>query len=93
MARRSYAKKVDANQGEIVEALEKVGYSVCVTNMGDGFPDLVIARSSQDAKLVEVKNPRWIAYTLTADQKKFHSEWRGQIYIVTSVQDALDQLA
>lgn len=86
-------RKVDANQKIIIDALQKLGYSVAVTNMGEGFPDLVVARENQDAKLVEVKNPDGGGNRLTPEQQTFHEQWRGIIYIVESVEDVIVQLA
>lgn len=50
-----YAKKRDANEGEIVEALEAVGATV--TKLGDaGVPDLLVGYRGEST-LIEVKDP------------------------------------
>jgi hypothetical protein len=86
------AKRVDANQKEIVAALRKVGASVAHTHMvGQGFPDLVCGYRGQDW-LFEIKDGSKppSARKLTPAEHKFNLDWRGgQIHIVTSVDDAL----
>jgi hypothetical protein len=42
--------------------------------------------------LMEVKNLKGRGNKLTADQVKFHSEWKGWIHTVTSVDEALNAL-
>ena len=54
----SRAKRVDANQGEIVDALRAVGAKVQPLHMvGEGVPDLLV-RYRGDLHLVEVKDGR-----------------------------------
>lgn len=82
----SYAKKVDKNQGEIVETLRAAGVSVHSTaGIGKGFPDLVAAKGP-DTWLIEVKG---LKGKLTDDQVKFIGEWRGVVHIVRTPEDAL----
>lgn len=85
------ACRVDRNQSEIAAALRKVGCTVAFTHMvGDGFPDLVVGRYSMNF-LLEVKDGTkpHSRRALTEDEKKFHNEWRGEVDIVYSVDDAL----
>jgi hypothetical protein len=50
------ARRVDANQADIVDALRSVGCWVDVTSgLGCGFADLVVARNDGLVFLVEVK--------------------------------------
>jgi len=80
------AAKVDANQGEIVDALRAVGASVeCMHAAHGGFPDLVVGYRGVNY-LLEVKSEKG---RLTKDQKAWHPAWRGQVAIVRSVEDAL----
>lgn len=79
-------KKVDANQPEIVKALRKIGASVaCVHEIGHGFVDLLVGFRGANTML-EVKIPKG---KLTPDEVRFHESWRGKIYIVHSVEEAL----
>ena len=53
----TYARKVDANQPQIVAAFEKLGCRVFDSSgLGRGFPDLVVQRGKVTI-LVEVKTP------------------------------------
>lgn len=91
----SRARRVDANQAEIVEALRAVGASVYVTSaVGDGFPDLLVSHRGR-LLLMEIKrgdlSPSRRA--LTDRERAFHDEWRGHVVVVTSPDDALAALA
>lgn len=82
-----YDAKVDQNQAEIIAALEAAGCSVANTSrLGDGFPDLVVARPGGLALPMEVKMP---GKKLSKAERKWHDAWRGQVAIVYSVEDAL----
>jgi len=76
----------DANQTEIVDALEKVGASVIdAAGVGSGFPDLVVGFRGVNY-LIEIKTERG---TLTPDQKEFFELWRGQVRIARTSEEAL----
>ena len=80
------AKKVDANQAEIVAALRQCGATVqCLHTVGHGCPDLVVGLGGKNY-LLEVKNGNG---RLTTHESRWHREWRGQVHIVRSVEDAL----
>lgn len=86
-----HAAKVDANQGEIVEAIRAAGYYVCDTHaLGNGFPDLLCVNKHGQVILFEIKTP---SGRLTHDELKFHHEFRGPLYIVRSAEMALEYLA
>ncbi|MFV1644920.1 hypothetical protein VWZ82_12930 [Phaeobacter sp. JH20_41] len=90
MARR-YAAKVDANQGEIVAALRAAGATVTPTHAaGDGFPDLAVGFRGQSF-LIEVKDGSKppSARKLTPGQQKWHTTWRGQKAVASTVAEAL----
>ena len=84
--------KVDTNQAEIVAALRAVGCSVAITAAaGGGFPDLVVGCRGFSNYLIEVKDgskPK-SRRKLTGPQVDFHKEWRGQIGVAETVDDAL----
>lgn len=90
------AAKVDANHGEIVDALRAAGASVhSLAGVGNGCPDLLVGASGKTA-LVEIKDGSLppSARRLTPDQLKFHSEWRGgTLAVVCDVESALRVLA
>lgn len=78
--------KTDANQAEIVKALEQVGCSVFVSSdTGRGFPDLVCGFRGR-AFLLEVKTD---SGDLNERQRKFHASWNGHIAVVRNVDEAL----
>jgi Holliday junction resolvase len=81
------AAKVDANQGEIVSALRKVGVSVqSLATIGKGCPDLIAAKTP-DMWLIEIKGAKG---KLTPDQVEWIHGWRGVVHIVRSVDEALE---
>ena len=86
MASPRWQKKPDANQQDIVDALEKVGAKVYdASRIGQGFPDLLVGYRSC-LFLLEVKTS---SGRLTKDQKKFHIKWNSYIHIVHTVEEAL----
>lgn len=83
----TYTHGVDANQGEIVNALRQVG--VCVVDLsavGHGVPDLLCADMA-GTFLVEVKTPEG---KLRASQREFADGWPGDLYIVRDVGEAIE---
>jgi len=78
--------RTDANQSEIVRALRAVGCSVySLHRVGGGCPDLLVGYRGQTF-LLEVKHPQGI---LTPDQIDWHADWRGQVAVVHSPEEAL----
>lgn len=80
------AAKVDENQAEIVRCLRKLGASVepALARCGSGCPDILVGYQGR-TYVLEVKQP---GAALTADERKWHTDWRGQVAIVTSWQEA-----
>ena len=86
MKRRSHAKRVDANQAEIIEALKAIGCSVLVI---EEPVDLLVGHRNVTF-LLEVKNPEGFD-TLTGKQIQFIETWRGSpVYVVRSVEEAVN---
>lgn len=88
------AAKVDANQTEIVKALRQVGASVqSLASTGKGCPDLLVGFRGVNW-LLEIKDGQKVksARKLTDDQVVWHQTWRGKVYIVESVDQALNLL-
>ena len=88
------AAKVDANQSEIVFALRSIGARVAPTHaVGQGFPDLVVSFRGRNV-LFEVKDPSQppSKRRLTPDQKIFHDEWDGELYVVETAEQAIEHL-
>lgn len=91
------AARLDANQPDIVRALEAAGLWVYSTaDQGDGFHDLLVVNPKPvDGEawprqaLVEVKDGSKppSARKLTDKQVSFHARYPGASFVVTSVED------
>ena len=82
---------VDANQSEIVAALRRVGASVVdLSAVGAGCPDLLAGYRGVNY-FVEIKDGDKFKSQrkLTPAQVQFHDNWRGQICVVETVDEAL----
>ena len=82
------AKRVDANQSEIVAALRKFGASVWDTHEIGHGPDIIVGWSGK-VFCMEIKTEEG---TLTPSEKKFRESWRGNYYVIRSIEDALQVL-
>jgi len=86
---------VDANQAEIVKALRKCGCTVTLLHrVGKGCPDLLVGSRGVNV-LMEVKDGAkpFSERGLTSAQVDWHRDWRGQVAIVTSWQEAVAYVA
>jgi hypothetical protein len=82
-------KRTDLNQSSIVRSLRALGFSVFITsNLGDGFPDLCVGVRGHNI-FFEVKRPGR-AGDMTPAERLFHSEWRGQVDVITTLPEALE---
>lgn len=86
------AAKKDDNHNEIADALRQCGCSVLdLSGVGGGCPDMLVGRHNENI-LIEVKRPKakgQQAGKLTEPQEKFLAAWKGQAYVVDSVDAAL----
>jgi hypothetical protein len=85
------ARRVDANQPKIVQALRQYGAKVlCTHDLGKGAPDIICGFRGQNF-LFEIKDgdkpPS--ARKLTEDEDEWHQSWRGQVAVITSVAEAI----
>lgn len=79
-------KKVDTNQPDIVRGLRQLGVSVAYTHtLGRGFPDVVAGHKGR-SYLLEIKTGK---DDLTADERAWHAGWKGDVYVVRSLEDAM----
>lgn len=88
------AKRVDANQPEIVQALRQAGCSVQVLSMvGKGCPDLLVGKHGLNY-LLEIKDGSKTPSQrkLTSDEQAWHSTWDGLVFVVNSIEDAYQVL-
>lgn len=81
-------KRVDENQPDIVAALRAVGAIVQhLHEVGGGCPDILVSHPrSVNNYLMEIKSARG---KLTTRERDWHDEWRGQVAVVRSVDEAL----
>lgn len=86
--RRGTARRVDANQREIIDALERVGCHVLdLSHVGRGCPDLLVSDRVGVLHLIEIKTAKG---KLNARQQRWHEEWRGpKPLVIRSVSEAL----
>ena len=87
------ARRVDANQAAIVEALRDAGAMVhCTHEVGSGFPDLAVAFGGE-VYLLEVKTQRG---RLNKREQRWHDDWidaAGEhLAVVRSPMEALEAL-
>lgn len=88
-----YAKRVDANHGQIRDALRRLGYFVAdMSRSGRGFPDLLIAKAGR-MRLVEVKDGSRVPSErlLNPEQAKLHAALLAAgcpVVVVTSLEEA-----
>lgn len=79
------ASRTDANQNLIVRSLRQNGATVTLLHtVGQGCPDLLVGINGRNI-LLEIKTATG---KLTPQQLDWHRDWRGQIFVVRSVQDA-----
>lgn len=89
------AAKIDANQNEIVKALRQIGCSVqSLASVGKGVPDLLVGFRCVNF-LIEVKDgskPK-SAQKLTPDQIEWHGNWQGKVFVINSIDQAIDLIS
>jgi hypothetical protein len=87
-----YARKVDSNHGEVVNALRKVGASVqSLAKVGGGCPDLAVGFNGVNY-LLEVKDGKAgdkRQRQPNSLQREWYMHWQGRVDVVTSVEEAL----
>lgn len=83
------AARRDANEKEIIDALEREGCLVHRVNDANGFPDLVV-KSPFGFYALEVKAPKG---KLKPSQERFMAKWHGcvgiDVFVVRNVNEAL----
>lgn len=90
--RKAFASRIDANQPEIIRALEAAGVSVQPLHLiGKGCPDLLAGHNGLTV-LLEIKRDydydrgaRGIEHVvgqLTDDQARWHQAWHGQAVVI-----------
>ena len=81
-----YAARTDANHREIATACRWAGATIHhVHRVGGGFPDLCVGIAGLNL-LVEIKTATG---DLNDNERIFHDEWRGQIAVCRTVEEAV----
>ena len=83
MSKLRYAKQRDANEKEIIAALESIG---CTVFRMDTPCDLLCGYRSRNF-LIEVKSP---GGRLTKAQQDFIPAWKGQIRVLETIDEAIE---
>ena len=79
-------KRVDSNQAEIVADLRKCGATVLLLHeVGKGSPDILVGFRGVNY-LIEIKVPDG---KLNVLQQLFYGDWRGQVAIARTSEEAL----
>jgi len=79
-------KRVDTNQTQIVKALRDMGCTVeHLHAIGKGVPDIIVGFKARNF-LLEIKDGD--KKVLTPDQFNWHRLWKGQVNVVTNIDDA-----
>lgn len=85
------AAKIDANQPAIVHGLRAYGCSVqSLASIGKGTPDALCGYRCVNF-LFEIKDPAKppSARKLTPDQTKWHADWKGAVYVIETLEQAI----
>ena len=83
------AKRIDANQAAIVEALRGCGYSVAISSMmGHGYPDIAVGCRGKTL-FMEIKAG---SNCLTPDEREWKDNWKGSYVVVRSVEQAIREM-
>ena len=88
------AARTDQNQASIVSAFRQRGATVQpLHTIGAGCPDLLVGWRGQNY-LIEVKDGSKSPskQRLTDDEKRWLQQWRGQVCIVSNVEQAIELL-
>lgn len=83
--------RIDDNQTAIVSALRQAGATVqSLATIGNGCPDLVVGYQGRNV-LLEIKDELQppSKRKLTPQEVTWHDNWRGQVVVVESVEQAL----
>lgn len=86
------AKRIDANQNQIVKCFRDLGASVLIlSSLGQGCPDIAVGIHGYTF-LFEIKDGDKTPSQrkLTPDEQRFHDEWRGHVGIIKSIDDVID---
>lgn len=84
-------KRTDSNQNEVFKVFRQMGCTVLnLSNLG-GCCDGLVAVSLDRQFLVEIKDGSKppSQRKLTPAEAKFHDEWKGELYIINNIYEAI----
>jgi hypothetical protein len=80
-------KRVDSNQSELVKQIRKLGATVQHLHaVGKGCPDVLVGYKDNNY-LFEIKDGD--KKKLTSDQVIWHRDWKGQVRVITNIEDVI----
>ena len=80
-------KRVDSNQSELVKQIRKLGATVQHLHaVGKGCPDVLVGYKDSNY-LFEIKDGD--KKKLTPDQVIWHRDWKGQVQVITNIDDVI----
>lgn len=84
-----YARRIDENQPEIVGALRQIGATVEILR-GLSIGDIIVGYHGKNF-LLEIKDGKKVKSKrkLTLGEQEFHDNWRGQITVVATIEEAI----
>lgn len=87
----SYARRVDANQADVVKALRKIGATVThIHPLGHGVPDLLVSfRNSWYVMEIKDGSKPPSARELTPDERAWIAEQKALVAIINSPEEAV----
>ncbi len=86
------ARRVDANQPEIVKTLRQLGGTVQIlSDVGKGCPDIILGIFNHNW-LIEIKDGQKppSGQRLTEHEQRFFDSWKGQVCVIKSVDEAIN---
>ena len=90
MSKPVYAKKVDANQAEVIQKLRELpGVTVQdLSSLGNGCPDFIVGWLGNNY-LIELKDGEKAKHQkkLTPAEDKFFKTWKGNVHKCESFED------
>jgi hypothetical protein len=85
------AARIDGNQNQVVKELRSIGCTVLITSQLKGCFDILVGYRGLNF-CFEIKDPSKppSQRKLTPDEQKFHDTWEGSVYIIHTIDEAIE---